>query len=50
MMSDKVFHNPCCERAIHNAEALDDMVLLHALSNDIWYVVEAGVYHGEVAW
>ena len=46
---DQVFHNQCCERAIHNVEALGDVVLFHALWNGTWYVVEAGVYDGEMS-
>ena len=46
---DQVFHNQCCERAIHNVETLGDAVLFHALWNGTWYFVEAGVYDGEMA-
>jgi hypothetical protein len=46
---DQVFHNQCCERAIHNVAALGDTVLFHALWNGTWYLVEAGVYDGEMA-
>jgi hypothetical protein len=46
---DQVFHNQCCERAIHNVAALGDAVLFHALWNGTWYFVEAGVYDGELA-
>lgn len=46
---DKVVHNMCCEAAIHNVENLGDVVLFHALWNGTWYVVEAGVYDGEMA-
>jgi hypothetical protein len=46
---DQVFHNQCCERAIHNVETLGDVVLFHALWNGTWYLVEAGVYDGEMA-
>lgn len=46
---DQVFHNQCCEAAIHNVEVLDDVVLFHALIGDTWYLVEAGVYDQEVA-
>jgi hypothetical protein len=44
---DQVFHNQCCERAMHNVEGLGDVVLFHALRNGTWYWVEAGVYNGE---
>jgi putative hemolysin len=46
---DQVFHNQCCEAAIHNIEALGDTVLFHALRDGVWYLVEAGVYEGEMA-
>jgi hypothetical protein len=46
---DQVFHNQCCEAAIHNVETLGDVILFHALWNGTWYFVEAGVYDGEVA-
>jgi hypothetical protein len=46
---DQVFHNQCCEAAIHNVETLGDVVLFHALWNGTWYLVEAGVYDGEMA-
>jgi WD40 repeat protein len=45
---DQVFHNQCCERAIHNVETLGDVVLFHALWNGTWHLVEAGVYDGEM--
>jgi hypothetical protein len=46
---DQVFHNQCCEAAMHNVLALGDAVLFHALWNGTWYFVEAGVYDGEMA-
>ena len=46
---DQVFHNQCCEAAIHNVETLGDAVLFHALWDGTWYLVEAGVYDGEMA-
>jgi hypothetical protein len=46
---DQVFHNQCCEAAMHNALAMGDAVLFHALWNGTWYFVEAGVYDGEMA-
>jgi hypothetical protein len=46
---DRVFHNQCCEGSIHNVELLGDAVLFHALWNGTWYVVEAGVYDGEMS-
>jgi hypothetical protein len=46
---DQVFHNRCCEAAIHNVEVLGDVILFHALSNGTWYFVEAGLYDGEMA-
>ena len=46
---DRVFHNQCCEAAMHNVQALGDAVLFHALWNGTWYWVEAGVYDGEMS-
>ena len=46
---DQVFHNQCCEAAMHNILALGDTVLFHALWNGTWYLVEAGVYDGEAS-
>jgi Tol biopolymer transport system component len=46
---DQVFHNQCCEAAIHNVEILADVVLFHARWDGTWYLVEAGVYEGEMA-
>jgi hypothetical protein len=46
---DQVFHNQCCEAAIHNVETLGDVVLFHALWNGTWYFVEVGTYDGEMA-
>ena len=46
---NRVFHNQCCEAAIHNVETLGDVVLFHALWDGTWYLVEAGVYDGEMA-
>jgi hypothetical protein len=46
---DQVFHNQCCEAAMHNVEVLEDVVLFHALWEGTWYLVEAGVYDGEMA-
>lgn len=46
---DRVFHNQCCEAAIHNVERLADSVLFHALWDGTWYFVEAGVFDGEMA-
>jgi hypothetical protein len=45
----QVFHNQCCEAAIHNVEILGDVVLFHALWSGTWYFVEAGVYDEEMA-
>ena len=45
---DQVFHNQCCEAAIHNVETLGDVILFHALWNGTWYFVEVGVYDGEM--
>ncbi len=45
---DMVFHNMCCEAAMHNVQALGDAVLFHALWDWTWYFVEAGVYDGEM--
>ena len=41
---DNVFHNQCCEAAIHNVERHGDAVLFHALRDGAWYFVEAGEY------
>ena len=41
---DEVFHNMCCEPAIHNVEAHEDVLWFHALRDGTWYFVEAGVY------
>jgi hypothetical protein len=46
---DRVFHNQCCEAAIHNVETLGDAVLFHALWDGTWYLVEAGIYDGEMS-
>ena len=46
---DQVFHNQCCEAAIHNVETLGDAVLFHALWDGTWYLVEAGIYDGEMS-
>lgn len=40
---DEVFHNMCCEAAIHNVEAHDDVLWFHALRDGTWYFVEAVV-------
>ena len=39
-----VFHDQCCEAAIHNVESHGDAVLFHALREGTWHFVEAGVY------
>jgi hypothetical protein len=46
---DQVFHNQCCEAAIHNVETLGDAVLFHALWDGTWYLVEAGIHDGEMS-
>jgi len=46
---DRVFHDQCCEGAIHNVQVLGNAVLFHALWNGTWYVVEAGAYDGEIS-
>lgn len=46
---DEVVHNQCCEAAMFNVEAHDDVVLFHALWDGTWHFVEAGVYDGEMA-
>jgi inhibitor of cysteine peptidase len=46
---DYVVHNMCCEAAMHNPLILGDAVLFHARWNGTWYLVEAGVYDGEMA-
>jgi hypothetical protein len=38
---EQVFHNHCCEAAIHNVEAGPDTVWFHALREGTWYFVEA---------
>jgi hypothetical protein len=38
----QVFHNHCCEAAIHNVGFGPDAVWFHALREGIWYFVEAG--------
>jgi hypothetical protein len=40
---DMVFHNRCCEAAIHNVEAGPDAVWFHALREGVWCWVEAGL-------
>ena len=40
---DEVFHNMCCEAAIHNIEAHEDVLWFHALRDGTWYFVEVGV-------
>ncbi|MFN2220661.1 MAG: hypothetical protein ACK2UA_18775 [Anaerolineae bacterium] len=44
---DQVFHNQCCEAAMHNPLNLGDTILFHALRDGTWYFVEAGAYDGE---
>jgi hypothetical protein len=39
-----VIHNACCEAAMFNVGANDDMVWFHALRDGMWYYVEIGVY------
>jgi hypothetical protein len=39
-----VIHNACCEAAMFNVGANDDMVWFHALRGGMWYYVEMGVY------
>jgi hypothetical protein len=39
----QVFHNHCCEAAIHNVEFGPDAVWFHALREGIWYWVEASL-------
>jgi hypothetical protein len=46
---DQVFHNQCCEAAMHNPLNLGDTILFHALRDGTWYFVEAGVYEGEMS-
>jgi hypothetical protein len=41
---DNLFHNQCCEAAIHNVQDRGDAVLFHALRDGTWYFVEAGVF------
>jgi hypothetical protein len=38
---EQVFHNRCCEAAIHNVEAGPEAVWFHALRDGVWYWVEA---------
>jgi hypothetical protein len=40
---ETVFHNHCCEAAIHNLEAGPDAVWFHALREGTWYFVEASL-------
>ena len=40
---DEVFHDMCCEPAIHNVEAHEDVLWFHALREGTWYFVEAGL-------
>jgi hypothetical protein len=46
---EQVFHNRCCEAAIHNVEAGPDAVWYHALRDGVWYWVEAGTPASEMA-
>ncbi len=41
---DEVPHNQCCEPAMFNPRANEDMVAFHGLRAGTWYYVEAGVY------
>jgi hypothetical protein len=43
---DQVFHNQCCEAAIHNVEFGPDAVWFHALREGTWYWVEAVLANG----
>jgi hypothetical protein len=40
---EEVFHNQCCEAAIHNVEAGPNAVWFHALRDGVWYWVEASL-------
>jgi hypothetical protein len=40
---ETVFHNQCCEAAIHNVESGPDAVWFHALREGTWYFVEASL-------
>jgi hypothetical protein len=40
---EQVFHNQCCEAAIHNVETGPDALWFHALREGVWLFVEAGV-------
>jgi hypothetical protein len=40
---EQVFHNQCCEAAIHNVEAGPNAVWFHALRDGVWYWVEASL-------
>ncbi|MFN2244893.1 MAG: hypothetical protein ACK2U2_21555, partial [Anaerolineae bacterium] len=40
---EAVFHNQCCEAAIHNVESGPDAVWFHALREGTWYFVEASL-------
>ncbi len=40
---DGVFHNHCCEAAIHNVAAGPDAVWFHALREGTWFFVEASL-------
>jgi hypothetical protein len=37
---DEVFHNMCCEAAIHNVEVHEDALWFHALREGTWYLIE----------
>jgi hypothetical protein len=43
---EQVFHNHCCEAAIHNVEFGPDAVWFHALRDGVWHWVEARLADG----
>jgi hypothetical protein len=48
---DEVFHNQCCEAAIHNVAAGGDVVWFHALRDGTWYfAVGSTTVVGELEW
>lgn len=46
---DEVVHNQCCEPAMFNVETHPDVVVFHARWQGTWYLVEAGIFEGEMA-
>lgn len=46
---DEVVHNQCCEPAMFNVETHPDVVVFHARWQGTWYLVEAGLFEGEMS-